>query len=101
MQKNEIRKNGILSEEAQISVCKFGITCVLCRYSYETIVHRSTDNNLVRTVIPKVASNIVTTVFLLQMTDESHSKLCVAGTYRQGGSRGFAQTPLLASICTA
>ena len=25
--KNEIKKNGILSEEAQISVCKFRITC--------------------------------------------------------------------------
>ena len=49
---------------------------MLCRYSYETLVHRSTDNNLVRNVSTKVASNVVTTVFLLQMTDESHSQLC-------------------------
>ena len=44
------------------------------------IVHRSTDYNLVRNVSPKVASNVVTTMFLLQMTNESHSKLCVVSS---------------------
>ena len=46
----------------------------------ETIVHKSIDlvySILVRTESSKVASIVVTTVFLLQTTNGSHSKLCV------------------------
>ena len=35
--KNEIKKNGILSEEAELSVCKY----ILSEYSYEIIVYPS------------------------------------------------------------
>ena len=63
---NEVKRDGILSIEAQLSVCKFKIMYKLGGYSFETMVYRSNDlvyTNLVRTEIPKVASNVVTAMF--------------------------------------
>ena len=39
---NEIKKDGILSDEAQLSVCKF--TFIYCVNAVETIVHDMLDN---------------------------------------------------------
>ena len=54
---NEIKKDGILSEEAQLSVCKFKIIYKLGGYSYETTVYGSID------LVCEVASNVVTAMF--------------------------------------
>ena len=40
---NDVKKDGILSEEAQLSVCKFKIIYKLGEYSYETTVYGSID----------------------------------------------------------
>ena len=63
---NEIKKGGILSEEAQLSVCKFKIIYKLCEYSYETTVDVNIDlvyTILVGTESPKVTSNVATAMF--------------------------------------
>ena len=47
--KNDVKKDGILPEEAQLSVCKFKIIYKLGDYRYDTTVYRSID--LVYTIL--------------------------------------------------
>ena len=79
--KNEVEKDGILSEEAQLSVCKFRLYTswvnTLTKLQCMEALTWCIPFYLVRTESPKIASNVVTAMF--PYTDDrwkTHKVMC-------------------------